>query len=84
MTGIARLAGRRRKRAYGLAPGRLSRRALPVRPHFPYHRAMRESDAAREKRLAQALRDNLRRRKAQARASQPAEREDPEGSHEPE
>ena len=42
------------------APGRCSAKPLP---------AMSKSDAEREKRLAEALRQNLRRRKAQARES---------------
>ncbi len=53
-------------RAYGLCGRQMSSR-LPAPADIRYVTAMRESEAERRHRLAEALRANLRRRKAQAR-----------------
>jgi hypothetical protein len=45
--------------------------------HAPDYSTNMEKDDDRQARLAQALRDNLRRRKAQARAARAADRETP-------
>ena len=56
-------------RAYGLARARLSTDRCP----------MARNDKDREERLAAALRENLRRRKAQSRESAPPRAEEPDG-----
>lgn len=50
---------------------------LPKRPENRYLLPMNKSDEEREKRLAEALRENLRRRKAQVRGGK--QKEEPEG-----
>ena len=63
MPGASRKAAR--TRAYGRSAARLSTR-LGLGKRF-----MSKADHQREERLAAALRDNLKRRKAQARDSEP-------------
>ena len=62
--------GQRGRRAYGHVTPAKSRR-LAARPGAGLAVAMGKTDEERAKRLAEALRENLRRRKAQARGEKP-------------
>ena len=68
-------AGEETERRYGRSPDIVSRRVAARLAPF-YARLMTAKDEERVKRLAAALRENLRRRKAQARASAGPEAKD--------
>src|SRR5437867_13259024 len=65
----ARIAGPRfpGTRAYGRAGARMSRQALPDPPPAVQMGPMADDRKTREEKLAEALRENLRKRKAQKR-----------------